>query len=149
MEVQHSEQLDESRNVLHRLPNEIIRHIFLFLDVASLVGISQASRRLNSVANDPSLWRTYCRRDYHFWSLEHDIDNRIRAPVLSTQWKKLYRCRVEDGRKTMILLEGLLASQMNRIPKFEGMIKKGYDIKDTLITHLFPPVHAEDYLARR
>ncbi|KAI9788649.1 MAG: hypothetical protein M1816_006795 [Peltula sp. TS41687] len=134
---------------LERLPNEIVQHILFFLPAESAVAVLKTSRCLNRVANEPTLWRHYCLRDFKLWDESHHIRQRLTAPISITRWQQLYRQRVLTDRKTTSTLNSILASQPSRIAKFDAIVNQGYDTKDTILRHLRVGDEAEDVLARR
>ena len=140
---------DQPRAFLDNLADEIIQNILYYLPIDSLYEVLQASRRLNRIANEPSLWRDYCRADFRYWDEDHEIRGRFTAGVSSTHWKELYLYRRRTDIKTTRLLNDILLRQPDRIKKFQAIAELGYDAKDTLLQHLHVEDNAEDVLARR
>lgn len=134
---------------LNDLADEIIQQILCFLPADSIRHVLQTSKRLSRIANEPTLWRTYCRADFQYWDESHEIRRRFAASVSSTDWKELYLRRRETDRKTTRLLNKVLAGQTHRIATMQAITGLGYDAKDTLLRHLRVGDDAEDVLARR
>lgn len=132
------------------LPDEIVQQILRYLtprDVA--LGISPASKHFNDLANEPLLWRYYCRTTFTYWDAKHHIHQSFNGPVNDVDWKALYASRCDVDRQTTQTLDRILAGQIGRIEKFEKIAKFGYDAKDTLLRHCKTSDTADDVLARR
>ena len=71
------------------------------------------------------------------------------GPASETDWKKLFTSHYSIDRSITCDINGILASQCNRIEKAERIMGHGYDAKDTLLRHLNVTDEVEDVLARR
>lgn len=132
------------------LPDEVIQHVLLFAPAASIFNFSLTCKRLNLIANDPSLWRACCRADFTYWDESHSIKQKFAASLASTDWKLLYIQRQQIDYETTELLDTIIFRQQDRIEQFQLIVENGgYDVKDTLLRHLRVSDDAEDVLARR
>ena len=77
------------------------------------------------------------------------MEKKLIGAVGETDWKKLFTNRYSIDRSITCDVNGILASQCNRIEKAERIIGYGYDAKDALLRHLKVENGAEDILARR
>ncbi|TKA71890.1 hypothetical protein B0A49_03353 [Cryomyces minteri] len=134
---------------LHGLPDELLQSILSLLPVESLLAIQLTSKRFSGLAEEPLLWRHFCRTQYKFWNSKHHIRTKFAAPVTDTDWKRLFIERRKTDRMTVQSLESILATQRGRIDKTESIVTAGYDAKDILLRHCNPLPEAEDVLARR
>lgn len=131
------------------LPDEVIQSILFLVPPQSSAAVEQTSRRFADPANEPLLWRYYCKSTFRYWDRSHDFANIIAGKVSAVDWKQLYIGRHLTDRLTTDILNSILARQPGRIDKFQRIVNFGYDAKDTLIRHLHVGLDAEDVLARR
>lgn len=134
---------------LSSVPDEVIQGILFYIEPTHLPAVHLTSKRLNRLANAPLLWRYHCRTQYKYWDPSHEVQERYRESVLALDWKELYAHRVRVARKTTQGLNSILASQSDRIEKYQEIVEQGYDVKDTLIDHAGTGNDVEDVLARR
>lgn len=133
---------------LSEFPIEILHHIISYLPPSSLPIAQTVSRKFKDLPQ-PFLWREHCRTHFKYWSPEHDLEKKLIGAVGETDWKKLFTNRYSIDRSITCDVNGILASQRNRIEKAERIIGYGYDAKDALLRHLKVENGAEDILARR
>ena len=133
---------------LSELPIEILHQIISYIPPSSVPTVQRVSRKFNNLPQ-PLLWHDHCRIQFKYWSPEHDIQQKLSEAVLETDWKKLFSKRYSIDRSIACDVDGILASQRNRIVKAERIMGHGYDAKDALLQHLNVGDDAEDVLARR
>ncbi|KAI9844490.1 MAG: hypothetical protein M1837_005573 [Sclerophora amabilis] len=134
---------------LSDLPDEVLQSILYCLPPITLLSLHRTSKRLNSLANEPLLWRYICRTEYNHWDPDHNIKEKLAAGIDAANWKELFYQRCRTDNKTSQLLNSLLASQTGRVGKIQEIVTQGYDIKDTLLRNIRTGDEAEDVLARR
>lgn len=133
---------------LSELPIEILHQIISYVPPSSVPSVHIVSRKFNNLSQ-PLLWRYHCRTQFKYWSHEHDIKQKLSGSVIETDWKRLFSERYSIDRSITCDIDGILASQRNRIEKAERIMGRGYDAKDALLQHLNVDDDAEDFLARR
>ncbi|KAF6219304.1 hypothetical protein HO133_005129 [Letharia lupina] len=133
---------------LSELPTEVLHQIISYLPPSSVPTLQTVSRKFNDFPQ-PLLWRDHCRTHFKYWSPEHSFQQKLSGAVVETDWKKLFSDRYSVDRSITRDVDGILASQRNRIEKAERIMGHGYDAKDALLRHLNVGDHAEDVLARR
>lgn len=138
-----------SRTPFLALPDEILEEIVAFLPAVDLARAGRTSKRIYAAASQKLLWRTHCCQKYSYWSSEHSIRDKLSTAVADTNWKQLYARRQAQDRVVSNLLEEVLSSQTQRIPRIEKIYNYGNDAKDALFEHIDCPDDAEDVLARR
>ncbi|KAL3445910.1 Hemimethylated DNA-binding protein YccV like-domain-containing protein [Aspergillus insuetus] len=134
---------------LNDLPEEILHSILLFCRPSDTCALERTARRFQGATNEQLLWRIYCQTHFKFWARWHDMPTKLSSPVLTVDWKALYRSRHLVDVATTRLLDSILISQTGRIEKFRSVINFGYDVKDSLLRNLSISSEAEDHLARR
>ncbi|KAI9798560.1 MAG: hypothetical protein M1833_004697 [Piccolia ochrophora] len=134
---------------LLQLPDEVILSILYFLEPATTVTVLLTSKRLNQLADEPLLWRWYCRTCFNHWDASHDIKSKLVDSLSAIDWKSFCLTRCRADRHISKLLDGIINSQVGRIERFQKIVEYGYDAKDTLLRHLQVTDDAEDVLARR
>lgn len=133
---------------LSELPTEVLHQIISYLPPSSVPTLQRVSRKFNDFPQ-PLLWRDHCRTHFKYWSPEHSLQQKLSGAVIETDWKKLFSDRYSIDRSITRDVDGILASQRNRIEKAERIMGHGYDAKDALLRHLNVGDHADDVLARR
>lgn len=133
---------------LNELPIEVLHHIISYVPPSSVPTVQKVSRKFNNLPQ-PFLWRDHCRIQFKYWSPEHDLQQKLSESVVETDWKLLFSDRYNIDRSIACDVDGILASQRNRIEKAERIMGHGYDAKDALLQHLNVGDEAEDVLARR
>ncbi|KAI1370995.1 hypothetical protein F4677DRAFT_436838 [Hypoxylon crocopeplum] len=132
------------------LPDEIVHHILLYVSPEeTLTKIALLSKRFNSVAHEPFLWRSYCQHTFKYWNSEHRFKERLAGNLRDTDWRQLFLRRL--GRNACIarLVDGIVGSRVFRLQRIEKICEYGYDAKDFLLSQCRVPDDAEDVLARR
>ena len=147
--VQGKQNINETMAVtLSDLPIEVLHQIISYIPPSSVPIVQTVSRKFNDLPQ-PLLWRDHCHTYFNCWSPEHDLEQKLVGVVGETDWKKLFTNRYSIDRLITCDVNGILASQRNRIGKAERIVGHGYDAKDTLLQHLSVGDDVEDVLARR
>ena len=133
---------------LNDLPIEVLHQIISYIPPSSLPIVQTVSRKFNDLPQ-PLLWRDHCHAYFNYWSPEHDLEQNSIGAIGEMDWKKLFTNRYSIDRSITCDVNGILASQRNRIGKAERIMGHGYDAKDTLLQHLSVGDDAEAVLARR
>ena len=133
---------------LSELPTEVLHQIISYIPPSSVPTVQKVSHRFYNLPQ-PFLWRNHCLSHFKYWSLEHDIRQKLAGDIGETDWKKLFSNRYDIDRSITCDVDGILASQRNRIEKAERIMNHGYNAKDALLQHLNIGDDAEDVLARR
>ena len=134
--------------VLLGLPDELIQHIFLFLDMLPLIRCRQVCKRFYELSELPALWRSAYVTTYRYNA--NDIEKALRLPLTSYPWRSELHRRVVDDVSTGLAIDQVIATQTNRIRRFEPLLQYGYDCKDKLLRILNTTRDdAHDVLARR
>ncbi|OCK80559.1 F-box domain-containing protein [Lepidopterella palustris CBS 459.81] len=131
------------------LPTEILQAIFEYLPPRSLVATSRTSKRLKVIADQPIIWRYYCRTHFSFWDSRHNIEAKFAGPLSDVDWRALFLERMDTEKKTNSILEEVIATQRNQIANITKIASFGYDAKHTLLQHYNVDDDAEDVLARK
>ena len=133
---------------LGELPVEVLHQIISYVPPSSVPIIQTVSRKFKDLPQ-PILWRDHCCTHFKYWSSEHDFERSYLGAVSKTNWKELFINRYSIDRSITCEVNGILASQHNRIEKAERIMAHGYDAKDTLLRHLNVDHDVEDVLCRR
>ncbi|PHH87280.1 hypothetical protein CDD83_9071 [Cordyceps sp. RAO-2017] len=135
---------------LDKIPDEIIQHLLYYISPSdNLESLQLVSRRLHRLASGHLLWRYHCRSSFRYWHQDHDFRHKLLRRVSDVDWKQLFIMRAERNRRVAELLEGIIATKVSRLKRFERIARLGYDAKDYLLTQCQIDELAEDYLARR
>ncbi|KAI0409358.1 hypothetical protein F4802DRAFT_546302 [Xylaria palmicola] len=135
---------------LDSLPVELIQQILQYLPPELvLTSVALVSRRLNSIAEEPLLWKFYCGASFRYWQAEHRIRDKLRAGLHDVDWKALYRLRWKRNCRIAHLIDGIVASRVSRLEKTEQICRYGYDAKDYLLSQCRVDESVDDFLARR
>lgn len=134
---------------LDGLPQEILHNILCYCDPCSCAALEQSARRFQGIANEPVLWRLYCRTHFKFWDPRHDLERRLVGPLSAVNWKALYISRHIADRSTCRNLDSILLTQTGRIEKFRSILDLGSDAKDALLRNVSLTESESDHLARR
>lgn len=139
-----------TRTTFESLPDEILSHVLYFVPPEdTLANVQLTSRRLTRLGNEPLLWRYHCRISFKYWDSKHRIAPKFAGNISDVNWKKIYFYRRNVDIQTTRSLNGILASQIKRIEKYEKISQYGYDAKDTLLRHCQTNERSVDVLARR
>ncbi|KAG7134557.1 hypothetical protein HYQ45_007528 [Verticillium longisporum] len=135
---------------LEEIPDEIIHHILSFVSPENnLLRVQLLSRRLNTIANEPLLWRQHCRTAFTYWGPDHDFQAKLDGKVSDVDWKALFLVRKATNARISNLFDGILATKLGRVRRFEQICLLGYDAKDFLLEQCHTIDTADDVLARR
>lgn len=135
---------------LESFPNEIILHILHFLPPEdNLATFQLLSRHPSRLANRPLLWRRHCRDSFKYWNPDHGFQRKLEAPAGDVDWKALFLERKRRSERIAVLFDGMLASRLGRLWRFEQICHQGYDAKDFLVEQCHVDEGVEDVLARR
>ena len=138
------------RDSLDYIPDEIIRHILLYLPPEDTLERFQfLSRRCYVLSNEPLLWRWHCRTSFRFWNPEHRIAEHLPLLASSVEWKRIWLTRKRKNTKAAQLLDGVIASKFGRLKRMRGICEMGLDVKDYLLEQCHVGDTVEDVLARR
>ncbi|KAL2139854.1 hypothetical protein VTI28DRAFT_4617 [Corynascus sepedonium] len=138
------------RSSLEDIPDEIIRHILLYLPPEhTLESFQLISRRYHHLVNEPLLWRWHCQHSFRFWSPEHRLQEKLKALASSVDWKGLWITRKRGNNKAARLLNGVIATKVGQLRRLQGICELGYDVKDYLLEQCHVDESSEDFLARR
>lgn len=135
---------------LDDVPDEILKHLLGYVSPEdNLLIVQLLSRRLNRLANEPLLWKSHCLNSFKYWNPDHDFRQKLEEPVKDVDWKSLYILRKQRTARIAHLFDGILATQVGRLHKFEQICTLGYDAKDFLLEQYHADDELEDVLARR
>ncbi|KAI1338110.1 hypothetical protein F5Y15DRAFT_387630 [Xylariaceae sp. FL0016] len=132
------------------LPDELLHQLLYYISPEeTLTTLSLLSRRFNSVAQEPLLWRHYCQSSFKYWQAEHQFREKANGELHHVDWKGLYLLRLARNYHVANLIDGIIASRISRLHKTEQICRYGYDAKDYLMSQCRIGDDVEDYLARR
>ena len=135
---------------LEQLPDEIIQHLLYYVSPEdALCSFQLLNRRSKRLANEPLLWRYYCQTSFQFWDPANRFQCKLLCRASDVEWKHLYLLRKARNSQVSHLLDGILASKVGRLKRFEKICQFGYDAKDFLLTQCRADESLEDVLSRR
>lgn len=135
---------------LAAFPDEIIRHILLFVSPEDNLGSVQLlSRRFYHLADEALLWKFHCRNSFTHWNHEHRLQEKLAARASSVEWKQLWVTRKRVNTKAARLLDGILATKVTQLKRLQQICQLGYDAKDFLLEQCHADETRDDVLARR
>ncbi|KAK4146630.1 uncharacterized protein C8A04DRAFT_34824 [Dichotomopilus funicola] len=138
------------RSSLEDIPDEIIRHILLYVSPEhTLLSIHRVSRRHHQLASEPLLWRFHCLTSFRFWHPEHGLEEKLKALASSVDWKGLWKIRKSRNQRAAELLDGIIATKFTQLKRMQALCEMGYDVKDYLLTQCHASYDMDDVLARR
>lgn len=136
--------------LLDQIPDEIIQHLLYYVSPEdTLHNFQLLSRRFRHLANEPLLWKYYCRSTFRFWHSEHDFRSKLKQRASEVNWKRLFILRKTRNGQISRLLDEIIATKVGRLRRFEQISRLGYDAKDFLLEQCRIDESAEDVLARR
>ncbi|KAK3496593.1 hypothetical protein B0T13DRAFT_291252 [Neurospora crassa] len=140
-----------SSSSLDRFPDELIRHILLYVSPEdNVLNIQPVSRRFYHIANEPLLWRYLCRNSFTFWNPEHCFFTKLSDPRPTTiEWKKLWLRRKRQNHLIKRLLDEILTTRYHQLRNLQHICHFGYDAKDFLLEQCHVDESHDDVLARR
>jgi F-box protein 21 len=134
---------------LTTLPDEIVQHVLFSALPQDALAFRLVSKRMNSLASEPLLWKHHCVTSFKYWAPEHQIRRKLLANVTDIDWKRIFLYRQDVASRTTRTLDSILSSQIERIGKFAEISKFGYDAKDALLQQCATRDAEEDVLSRR
>jgi F-box protein 21 len=135
---------------LEDFPDEIIRHILLYLPPEDNHERFQlVSRRLHHLANESLLWRWHCTTSFNYWHPRHKLREKLAARASSVNWKALWLQRRRSNLEVARLLDEILSSKVGQLSRLQQICELGYDAKDYLLDQCHVDESADDVLARR
>ncbi|KAI0023483.1 hypothetical protein F4780DRAFT_84229 [Xylariomycetidae sp. FL0641] len=132
------------------LPDELVQQILHYLTPEeTLRNIALVSKRYNRIADEPILWKYYCRSSFKYWQGEHGFKEKLGGRLHNVDWKGLYLLRLARNSRIAELVDEIVASRVSRLQKTEEICRYGYDAKDYLLTQCRVDDSVQDVLARR
>lgn len=114
------------------LPDEVIQNVLFRLDFTNALALEATCWRFRDVANEPLLWKSFCRDGWKKWHPRHQFKAKLAGNDFAG-WKALFAERTRASRETRALVAGILAQDLDRIPKIERIVELGWDAKDALL----------------
>jgi F-box protein 21 len=138
------------RSSLEDVPDEIVRHVLLYLSPEdTLESFQLVSRRYHHLANEALLWRFHCQSSFRWWNPEHKLQEKLAALASSVDWRGLWITRKKTNTKAARLLDGVISTKLGQLRRLKGICELGYDVKDYLLEQCHVDESTEDVLARR
>lgn len=138
------------RSSIQDFPDEIVRHILLYLPPKdTLESFQLLCRRFRYLANEPLLWRWHCRTSFRYWHPGHRFEEKLAALASSVDWRGLWITRKRNNNRVARLLDGVLSTRVGQVRRMREICELGYDAKDYLLEQCNVGDDAEDVLARR
>lgn len=135
---------------IYDVPDEIIRQIIQHVSpVDAYDNCPLVSKTFKRIAFDPLLWKYFCQSSFRFWHAEHRLHEKLESRASQTPWRDLWRRRKYRNDLIARLLNGIIATKINRFEKLGQICRLGYDAKDYLLEQTEIPDSVEDSLARR
>ncbi|KAG6040243.1 hypothetical protein E4U41_001118 [Claviceps citrina] len=135
---------------LEQVPDEIIQQLLYYVSPEDNLRCFQLlARRFHRLASQGLLWRHHCCTSFKYWSPQHEFPQKLRRPVASVQWKRLFLLREHRNRIISRLFDAVLATIVGRLRRMERICRLGYDAKDFLLSQCQIDESASDVLARR
>jgi F-box protein 21 len=114
------------------LPDEVIQNVLFRLDYTNALALEATCRRFRDVANEPLLWKSFCRDGWKKWHPRQQFKAKLAGNEFAG-WKALFAERTRSSRETRALVAGILEQDVDRIPKVERIVELGWDAKDALL----------------
>jgi F-box protein 21 len=114
------------------LPDEVIQNVLFRLDHTTTLALEATCRRFRDVANEPQLWKAFCRDGWKKWHPRHQFKAKVAGSEF-TGWKALFAERTRSSRETRALVAKILEQDLDRIPKVEKIVELGWDAKEALL----------------
>lgn len=135
---------------IHDMPDEIIRQVIQHVSPEEAFNTCPlVSKTFKRVAFDSLLWRNFCQTSFRFWHPEHRLKEKLESRASQTIWRDLWRRRKYRNDLIARLLDGIIATKVDRFAKMGQIGQYGYDAKDYLLEQINTPDSLEDSLARR
>ena len=134
---------------LKDLPDEVIQNVLFRLDYRNALAIEAACRRFRDVANEPLLWKSFCRHGWKKWHPRHHFSAKLAGGEF-VGWKALFAERFRSHKEVRTLIEDIVQEDLDRISRVERIVELGWDAKDAII-EAFRLAHLseENVLAQR
>lgn len=136
-----------------RCPQEILSRIIDFLPNEDILTVPSVCGAFYNATQPQSMWRERCKR--WLWWKDTQIRALLTQPRLQQpsesnyNWKSIFVKRMAIDTKIAGLLDGLINSSVDRIPKYHAVARLGIDAKDYLREQLALCMEMEDFLCRR
>ena len=114
------------------LPDEVIQNVLFRLNYTNALALEATCRRFRDVANEPLLWKSFCRDGWKKWQPRHNFKAKIAGSEFDC-WKGLFAERTRSHREVCALIESIIEEDGNRIRKVERIVDLGWDAKDALL----------------
>jgi F-box protein 21 len=114
------------------LPDEVIQNVLFRLNYTTALALEATCRRFRDVANEPLLWKSFCRDGWKKWQPRHNFKAKIAGSEFDG-WKGLFAERTRSHREVCALIESIIEEDVNRIRKVERIVELGWDAKDALL----------------
>ncbi|KAL2258361.1 hypothetical protein VTK26DRAFT_8362 [Humicola hyalothermophila] len=135
---------------LEDIPDEIIRHILIYLPPQdALINFQLLSRRFHHLANEALLWRWHCQQSFRYWNPDHRFQEKLTALASSVDWRGLWIKRKRNNNRVARLLDGVLSTKVGYLKRLQQICELGNDAKDYLLEQCHVDESAADFLARR
>lgn len=134
--------------MLTALPDEILANIVQFLNVSAIVALNRTATRFVDLANEPLIWREFCRSEYKYWD-DRKKFRALLADPLSSEWRNLYASRIVNSRVTSTILKDIISDTVGRSDKLQAIVEHGYKVKDTLLRLFYESPSSPDHLAQK
>jgi hypothetical protein len=133
---------------LTSLPNEVIQVILAYLPPLDNIALQQTCRHFATVANQPLLWRTYCRETFKWWDKRHAVKSRLRDTSY-VEWKDLFARRHRASRATRHAVDKIVTEELGRLDSLRIILEAGYDSKQDLLDMFWNAALSPNHLAQR
>jgi hypothetical protein len=114
------------------LPDEVIQNVLFRLNYTNALALEATCRRFRDVANEPLLWKSFCRDGWKKWQPRHNFKAKLAGSEFDC-WKDLFAERTRSHREVCALIESIIEEDGNRIRKVERIVDLGWDAKDALL----------------
>lgn len=114
------------------LPDEVIQNVLFRLNYTTALALEATCRRFRDVANEPLLWKSFCRDRWKKWEPRHNFKAKLAGSEFDG-WKGLFAERTRSHREVCALIESIIEEDVNRIEKVERIVELGWDAKDALL----------------
>ncbi|KIX01135.1 uncharacterized protein Z518_10201 [Rhinocladiella mackenziei CBS 650.93] len=133
---------------LTALPDEVIQAILSYLPPSTTLALQTTCRRFANVANEPLLWKTYCKQGFRWWDTHHQITTKLEDASF-TDWKKLFAARHASAGKTRKAIGKIVAEELGRLDWIKTILEIGYDAKDDLLDMFWNASSSQNHLAQK
>lgn len=134
--------------MLTELPDEILANIVQCLDVSTIVALNRTAKRFVDLANEPLIWREFCRSEFRYWD-DRKKFRALLADPLSSEWRDLFASRVKTSKFTTTILKEIVVDTVGRSDKIQAIVEQGYKVKDTLLRLFYESPSSPNHLAQK